>query len=174
MQANSTGVSQNLLDEPSRGFQIIGYGNPQRQDDGIGPYVIDRLSTVLKSVDGIHLQKLPQLEPAIVDELQRADRIIFVDATLLEVHGGWRLDPLRPALGIWPPTTHHFTPMFILGLLQALYHCNPPSWLASVQGYNYGFGCGITPRAKTSAERAITAILALVHENSLQTGGHLS
>lgn len=162
------------MDEPSGGVQIIGYGNSQRQDDGIGPYVVERLRTVLQSVEGIYLQKLPQLEPAIVDALRQADRIIFVDATLLEVDGGWRLEPLRPVRGIWSHTTHHLTPSFLLGLLQALYHRDPPAWLVSVQGYKFGFGSGVTPRAKVGAQGAVAAILNLVHENALQTGGYLS
>jgi hydrogenase maturation protease len=158
-------------DAPPRCFEIIGYGNSQRQDDGIGPYVVDRLRTVLKPLADIHLRSLRQLEPALVEELQHADRIVFVDATLHAVNGGWQLDQLRPAMDIWPHTTHHLTPSFLLGLLQALYHRNPTAWLVSVQGYKFGFGYGITPRVKASAQGAIAAILALAHENALQTGG---
>lgn len=67
---------------------IIGYGNPQRRDDGIGPYVANQLNTFMKHKKGVRILTLNQLEPDLLNKLRHADFIIFVDATMDEVEVG--------------------------------------------------------------------------------------
>jgi len=43
---------------PSSDFWIIGYGNPQRRDDGIGPYIVNRLQPLFKHRKDVHLLAL--------------------------------------------------------------------------------------------------------------------
>ena len=73
---------------PSSDFWIIGYGNPQRRDDGIGPYIVTRLQPLFKHRKDVHLLVLHQLEPDIIDTLKTADTLVFVDAAVDGVDGG--------------------------------------------------------------------------------------
>ena len=133
---------------------LIGYGNPHRRDDGLGPYVVDRLCDELHSTGRMAFCSLHQLDPVLVDELQMAELIILVDATVENLDGGVRWTKVRPGIEISSWATHHLKPSTWLGLLQAFYHRSPPTWLVSVQGTDFGFGEGLSPETKEAADRA--------------------
>ena len=137
---------------------IIGYGNPQRRDDGIGPYVANQLNTFLKHKKGVRILTLNQLEPDLVNKLRHAGIIIFVDATMDEVEGGWTWAKIEPELEILPHLTYYFKPSFFLGLLQSIYHICPPTWLVSVQGDDFEFGEELTREAEKRAQRVVSEI----------------
>ena len=69
-------------------FWIIGYGNPQRRHDGIGPYIVNRLQPLFKHRKDVHLLVFHQLEPDIIDTLKTADTLVFVDASVDVFDGG--------------------------------------------------------------------------------------
>lgn len=146
---------------------IIGYGNPQRRDDGIGPFVVDRLKGVLKHKKGVRLSAFPQLEADLVEELCEAERILFVDATVENLDGGRTWGRVSPETRNRPYLTHHVQPSYLLGLIQALYHRSPPAWLVSIQGHDFGFGEGLSPGAEKSAEDVGGEILQFIEEKGL-------
>ena len=141
---------------------IIGYGNPQRRDDGIGPYIVGRLNKQLKQRADIRFRILHQLEPALVEDLRYADSIVLVDATTNRLRDGWECAEIKPESGRIPYTTHHFDPAFMLALLYSIYHRSPQTWLASVQGDDFGFGEGLTPEAEKRANKAVLEIVKLM------------
>ena len=146
---------------------IIGYGNPQRRDDGIGPFVVNRLKGVLKHKKNVGLLALHQLAADVVEELYEADRILFVDATIDDLEGGrvWR--KIHRETHILPYLTHHIHPSYLLGLIQDLYHRSIPAWLLSIQGYDFGFGEGLSPGAEKRAEDVGGEILEFIEEKRL-------
>jgi len=97
---------------------------------------------------------LHQLDPVLVEELQPAELIILVDATVEDLEGGVRWTKVRPGIEISSWATHHLKPSTLLGLLEAFYHRSPPTWLVSVQGSDFGFGEGLSPETKEAADRA--------------------
>ncbi|MBL7175030.1 MAG: hydrogenase maturation protease [Desulfobacteraceae bacterium] len=141
---------------------IIGYGNPQRRDDGIGPYVIDRLNTILGYKKEIHILSLHQLEPDLIEELRYANLLIFVDAATGQVEGGWRWVKVQSELRDLHYVTHHFKPSFLLGLLQSIYHHCPRTWLVSVQGDDFEFGEGLTSGAEKRARMVVSEIVRFI------------
>ncbi len=145
------------------GIWIIGLGNKQRRDDGVGPYVIQRLSDEFEVKDrGINLRAFGELDPNIIIDLRQAGLILFVDATPIPLDGGvdWsgvdgRIEPL-------PYLSHHYSPHFVLGLLHQIYRCNPETWLISIEGEDFNSGEGLTPKASERAERAVREITAFI------------
>ena len=133
---------------------LIGYGNPHRRDDGLGRYVVDGLCDEFHSTGRMAFCSLHQLDPVLVEELQLAELIILVDATVEDLEGGVRWTKVRPGIEISSWATHHLKPSTLLGLLQAFYHRSPPTWLVSVQGSDFGFGEGLSPETKEAADRA--------------------
>ena len=146
---------------------IIGYGNPQRRDDGIGPFVVDRLKGVLKHKKEVGLLALHQLAADVVEELYEADRILFVDATVENLEGGRAWSRIYPETQLLPYLTHHIHPSYLLGLIQDLYHRSPPAWLVSIQGHDFGFGEGLSTVAEKSAEDVNGEILQFIGEKRL-------
>ena len=133
---------------------VIGYGNPHRRDDGIGIHVVESLRKSVEPREEVFIHAFHQLEPVLIDELQDADSIIFVDATVEVLKEGFGWVEVQPEKRNLPFITHHLTPSVLLGLLQSLYHRSPPTWLVSVQGEDFGFGEGLSVEAAERAERA--------------------
>ena len=138
---------------------IIGYGNIQRRDDGIGPYIVGRLKKILKRKKEIRFLTLPQLGVDMIEELCGADHIIFVDATVRAQKDGWNWVILQPKMGSLPHLTHHIHPSFLLGFLRWLYHRSPRASSVTVQGSDFEFGEGLSAPARKRAEKAISKIV---------------
>ena len=147
---------------PSSYFWIVGYGNPQRRDDGVGPYIVNRLQPFFKQRNDIRLQILHQLEPDVVDTLKNAHTILFVDATVETLALGWQWAEVRPEPGAMPCLTHQATPSWVLGLLQTLYHRSPAVWMISVRGNDFGFGSGLSPETQKRVEQVMGEIIEFV------------
>lgn len=133
---------------------IIGYGNPHRKDDGIGPYVVERLSAELGEATGIGLRSLHQLDPVLAEEVRGAEVLILVDATVEPLESGWRWTRVQPKKDLSACDTHYLQPSAFAGLLESLYKESPAMWLVSVQGNDFGFGEGLSLEAREKAERA--------------------
>jgi hydrogenase maturation protease len=149
---------------------IIGYGNPQRKDDGIGPYVIEQLSRDLGKGTAIALRSLHQLDPVLAEELQGAERLILVDATLEPLKRGLRWTRIQPLRELSPYGMHHLKPSTLAGLLESLYQRSPATWLVSVQGNDFGFGEGLSLEAQEKAERASSEIVAFCLREFIDKG----
>ena len=147
---------------PSFEFWIIGYGNPQCRDDGIGPYIVTRLQPFFEQRNDVHLLVLHQLEPDVIDALKNAHTILFVDATVETLAEGHQWVSIQPELKTMPCLIHQVTPSFILGLLQCLYLRNPAAWMVSVEGKDFSFGSGLSSEAQKRAEPVISEIAEFV------------
>ena len=137
---------------------IIGYGNIQRRDDGIGPYVVNKLYEFLKHRRDLQILSCHQLIPDLIHELRDAHLILFVDATTDVLEDGWKLVRITPEPKKVSYVTHYFEPSSLLILLQKVYHQYPLTWLASVQGNDFGFGEGLTQEAEKRAHHMILEI----------------
>ncbi|MBW1960023.1 MAG: hydrogenase maturation protease [Deltaproteobacteria bacterium] len=145
---------------------IIGYGNPQRRDDGIGPFVVNRLKGILEHKKEVRLLALHQLAVDQVEQLCKADLLLFVDATVENLDGGRTWHRVSPETRNRPYLTHHVQPSYLLGLIQALYHRSIPAWLVSIQGDDFGFGDKLSPWAERRAEKVSWEILQFIEKRS--------
>ncbi|WP_319408585.1 hydrogenase maturation protease [uncultured Desulfosarcina sp.] len=143
-------------------YWIIGYGNTQRRDDGIGPYVVNRLRPLVANRRDVHLRVSHQLEPDWIEPLKNATTILFVDAAIQRGVPGRRWTAIQPELKPMVCLGHQLTPAFILGWLLCLYRRCPTAWLVTVEGNDFGFGSGLSPVARKRAEQVIGEITALV------------
>ncbi len=128
----------------------VGYGNPDREDDGIGWHVLQKLSSHFGSpvmaLDGgtfeqTHNPQLVfvlQLTPDLAEPLAEYDFICFVDAHTGAYAEEVRVAPLEPGYQT-SPLTHHLTPESCLELAQALYGRAPQALVVSVRGYQFGY-----------------------------------
>jgi hydrogenase maturation protease len=132
---------------------ILGWGNPGRMDDGLGPAFVDALAR--EAPADLTLDEDYQLTVEHAVEVARHDRVVFVDAD----RGG--LEPLtlrrvRPALHASGFTTHGLTPGAVLALARDLFGATPEAWLLGVRGYEFDeFGERLTDGARANLERAV-------------------
>jgi len=153
------------------GTLIIGYGNPDRQDDGVAWHVLvgtaDRLGIVTpKSVDDgfDSFETEPafmfvlQLTPEMAEVVAQYDRVCFVDAHTGAIPNDVNIDIIKPDYHS-SPFTHHMTAHTLMELTHTLYHQEPKALIISVRGYEFGFIVGLSARTKTLALEAIQQIM---------------
>ncbi len=129
---------------------IIGYGNPDRQDDGVAWHILHALASGLglpvpmgyeeefPANDSLSIEFYLQLTPEMAEDISAYGRVCFVDA-----HTGDIPDPVR-MINVdsefqRSPFTHHLTAQSLLSMCETIYGHKPEAVLISVQGYHFGF-----------------------------------
>lgn len=155
---------------------ILGYGNVDRGDDGLGHHVVNGLArrfgrgavepyldepeTAAGNVDLIFQR---QLTPEMAELLTDYDLVVFVDA-----HTGAFAEELRVAevVAAYQPQalTHHLSPETLLALTQTMYGHSPTGLLYSGRGYAFDFTNELSDRTRALADQIIERILVLIGE----------
>lgn len=151
---------------------IIGYGNPDRGDDGAAWVALSALAChfgqpleneqieagTIPISDSLTLWLNLQLMPELAEELARFDRAIFVDAHTEDYQEDIRMVEVQPQYQN-SPFTHHLTPASCLSLCKELYGKCPHSILVSMRGYEFGFSRQLSPRTAANVKKAVQLIL---------------
>jgi Ni,Fe-hydrogenase maturation factor len=161
---------------------VFGYGNPDRQDDGVAWHVLVALAQRLgwqapatideeftppssatngqtdTSADGNpDLRYDLQLTPEFAEIIAGYQRVCFIDA-----HTGNIPDEINvvEVKGEFQrsPFTHHMTPATCLAMAQSLYGGSPQAILVSVRGYEFGFVQSLSARTQELADQAASRI----------------
>lgn len=149
---------------------IIGYGNLDRQDDGVSWHILSRIAAALgrpipDDMDGFEISgdnpdllfRL-QLTPEMAETMSEYDRICFIDAHTGSVPEDLHIELVMPNLQT-SPFTHHMTAHTCLAFCQTLYHKTPEAILVSVRGFAFGFDQSLSPATDALASQAVQAIL---------------
>jgi hydrogenase maturation protease len=105
---------------------IIGYGNPLRQDDGIGWRAAEILEQRLPAGSAEIIQ-CHQLTPELAANLQGSSLVVFLDAACDQEPGAVSSVPVRPeGAVVW---SHYLTPGQLLTLSDQLGGKAPPAFL---------------------------------------------
>ncbi|MEI8130945.1 MAG: hypothetical protein WCG34_00835 [Leptolinea sp.] len=137
---------------------FIGYGNPDRQDDGVAWHVLVGISQKLgRKVPDVwdepfeigndfpHLIFQLQLIPEIAETLSEYQNICFVDAHTGNIPNDIQFDAVSNGFQT-SPFTHHMTAEAVLALTKSLYHAQPKAYMLSIRGYAFGFTQDLSPQ----------------------------
>jgi hydrogenase maturation protease len=166
---------------------VIGYGNLERQDDGVAFYVVNRLRQRLgqkplksddaglaklgNSTDSVYIR---QLVPELIETLSNYDRLVFVDAHIPAGMSNLVCTRIYPEDG-FPLFTHQMNPALLLAILKALWGREPLSHLLTIPGLRFEMGRGLSARTAALVGPATRIILELLARPSdpLPRGGRL-
>jgi hydrogenase maturation protease len=145
---------------PAPRILLIGFGNPGRQDDGLGPGIVEELERL--SPPGVRLDADYQLAIENAADLAEADRVIFVDAAVEgpEPFLARRLEPAAQASF----SSHVLGPEGVLAICEQIYRRRPEAVLVGVRGYSFEFAEGVTEKARQNQSRALEFIDTLIGE----------
>ncbi|MEZ4644237.1 MAG: hydrogenase maturation protease [Chloroflexota bacterium] len=138
---------------------LIGYGNPLREDDGIGWAAATALSQPEHAVEGVTLitETMHQLLPELADPISQADLVVFVDAAVSGEPGDIQSEAIRPFPSPPGAFSHHVGPAGLLEMARDLYGRFPPAYLFTITVANLGYGENLSP--------TVTAVLPeLLHQ----------
>ncbi len=138
-------------------FLIVGYGNPLRGDDGVGPQVAMAVSDW--QVPSVKALSVTQLLPELSVEMAAADYVIFVDAGSKGEASTLRLEPIvTPPAGPPPALNHVCGPAVLVALTQRLYGAHPQAWLLQIPTEHYDLGRALSETANHGVDSALRTI----------------
>jgi hydrogenase maturation protease len=134
---------------------LYGYGNPGRQDDGLGIRFIEDMEHWVKEneLDFIKTDSNYQLNIEDSINICSCDTVFFIDATKekdIEDYAVTEVVPSEEASF----STHSVSPEFLSGICLRLFKKTPKVYLIHIKGYEWEFKEGITEAAKKNLDNA--------------------
>ena len=153
---------------------VIGFGNPDRQDDGVAFELVNNLRSWLgqpplleietglerlgNPVDAIFIL---QLGLELLEVARVYGKLIFVDAHVQPEYGPVHCVPVQPEYA--PATfTHHMTPALFLALLRALFQHYPAAHVVSIRGYSFNFERCLSAPTAALVQPALDRVVSLL------------
>jgi len=146
---------------------FLGYGNPDREDDGVAWHILCAIAAKLglpapasyeeefsPSPDFDFVFQL-QLTPEMAEEISAYDYVCFFDAhtgnipdavRLIEVESDFQRSPL----------THHLTPQSLISICETVYGSKPDAALVSVLGYHFRFSRNLSEETAVLVPQAVS------------------
>ena len=152
---------------------MIGYGNPDRQDDGVAWHVLHALAIRLNlpapdsyedeftSNDRLDFSFTLQLTPEMAEQIAPYERVCFVDAHTGSIASEVQLVPVESQFQ-HSPFTHHLTAQSLLSMCQSLYGNTPQAVMLSVRGYQFEFERELSTETATLVPEAVELILGWI------------
>jgi len=134
--------------------RLIGIGNPGRQDDGLGPALIDKINSCPPF--SVNAEWRYQLNIEDAQAIQDADMVVFADATTEGAEPA-TLTEITPASDI-AFTTHALAPESVLALAEELYGRAPKAYVLAIRGYAWDIGEDLSPQASANLDRALSLL----------------
>jgi len=137
---------------------IYAYGNPGRQDDGLGNAFIERMEEWASEnkIEGLEFDSNYQLNIEDAHAIADKDLVIFVDASVEDLDD-FCISKVTENSKI-TFTTHAASPGYIVDLCKEIYKKAPPVYLIHIKGYEWEFMEGITAKAIENMEMAFEYI----------------
>ena len=148
---------------------LIGYGNPDREDDGVAWHILHAL--IIKMglpAPASYEDEFPQnaqvdfafylqLTPEMAEEISGYEYVCFLDA-----HTGAIPEPVR-LIDVESdfqrsPFTHHLTPQSLISMCETLYQKKPEAALLSVRGYRFLFTRELSAETAALVSEAVSLI----------------
>jgi hydrogenase maturation protease len=133
---------------------LIGYGNPGRLDDGLGPALAERFER--KGLTGVTVDADYQLlveDAALVAE---HDIVIFADAAVdgREPFSFRRIEAADGGVGF---SSHSLQPPAVVALARTVFGASPRAYALGIRGYAFNeFGERLSERARANLDAAET------------------
>ncbi len=137
------------------GLLVIGYGNPLRGDDGVGPEVARRLGKFGFDALAVH-----QLTPEIAERIAAARAVFFLDADVNLPPGEISVEALHEAASTFAQSMEHYaSPATLLRLAHEAYGAKPDAWYVAMGGSNFEIGEGLSDDARRAVSQATKEVM---------------
>jgi hydrogenase maturation protease len=148
---------------------ILGYGNPDREDDGVAWHILYALTIRLgltppdsyedefPEVPQLDFTFRLQLTPEMAEDISAYEHVCFVDAHTGNISEPVRLIPLESEFQA-SPFTHHLTPQSLLAMCQTIYGKKPDAALLSVLGHRFLFSRQLSEETARLVPEALSLI----------------
>jgi len=141
------------MNPPRRGARVLvlGYGNPGRQDDGLGPAAAEVIARLEFPGVTVEVNYLLNIEDAA--DAAEQDCVLFVDAAETGPEP-FAVREVYPAEEL-AFTSHLVKPEVILAICRRHFGRTPRAWLIAIRGYGFELQEGLTDAARENLARAV-------------------
>lgn len=152
-------------------FLFLGYGNPDREDDGVAWHILrgltirmglpapDSYDDDFPSAAQADFAFQLQLTPETAEDIADYEYVCFIDAHTGNISEETRLIEIDSDFQK-SPFTHHLTPQSLLSICETLYQRKPKCALLSARGYQFLFSRELSEQTAALAEKAVEAAWA--------------
>jgi hydrogenase maturation protease len=138
---------------------VIGCGNVLRGDDGAGHVAADAVAGW--EMPGVSVLKVHQLVPELIDDLERAERVLFIDAAANLSDIPFVFGPVEPKKS-GRQLGHHESPADLLLMARVCGSRMPPAWQMAISGCSFEHCEGLTQVAHSNVKAALARIHAFL------------
>lgn len=131
---------------------VLGFGNPGRGDDGLGPAAARAMASW--SIPGWTIQENYQLNIEDAADVFDHDLVLFLDAAM-DGPEPFAMNPVfaasRSAF-----SSHIVGPETILAICRDCFGRVPPAWLMAIRGYEFDLSEELTEKAQVNLTNALS------------------
>jgi hydrogenase maturation protease len=144
---------------------FYGYGNPGRQDDGLGIEIAGMIES--DGIDGVDIDTNYQLNIEDALTISGYDTVIFADASIdaPEPYSFSSIDPVNEIAF----TTHAMSAKSVLSLCGEIYNRVPDVYMLAIRGYEWELIESLSPEAKKNCSEAYVFIRKFIDEKISQS-----
>lgn len=152
---------------------IYGYGNPGRQDDGLGILLAEHIGRWAQKNNHscISTDTNYQLNIEDAERISCFDLVVFCDSSVSDIDRVL-LEKIVPDLKI-DFSMHAVTPSFVLALCHTIFNCQPSAYQLHIKGYTWEFMQSITPEAEKNLKHAQQLLIEFLVEKITETDNKL-
>jgi hydrogenase maturation protease len=131
---------------------IYGYGNPGRQDDGLGARFAELCEEWVQSnnIPNVTIDCNYQLNVEDSALIADFDMVVFVDASVVEDVKDFRLETIKPDNARIEFSMHAVSVGYVVDLCNKIYGKSPQSYVLHIRAYEFDFKEELTENAKSN------------------------
>ncbi len=152
------------MSESGKRILLIGYGNPGREDDGLGPALAAAVGA--RELPSVTIDSDYQLTVEDAEAVTHYDAVVFADAAVKGAEPFYfrRLTPKQDVSF----SSHSVSPDGLLGLAESLFGSQTPGYLLGVRGYSFAmFVEQMTGPAQANLKAAIEFLVPVLQSGDL-------
>ena len=143
---------------------VIGYGNPLRGDDGVGPVIAEELARNMCALDPkVKVVACHQLNPEMAEAVADTRAVIFVDASVELKPGDVRISTVQPDQFAPAAFTHSMKPSALLATASELFGQAPRAQKVAIGAASFDIGMALTPEVRAAVSKATKLIQTEIH-----------
>ncbi len=131
---------------------VIGYGNPGRLDDGLGPAFAEKIEAL--KLPGVTVESNYQLNVEDADLISNYDVVVFADASVNAAEP-FEFEPMEKKTPMVGFSSHSITAGSLLGLAEELFGATPEAYGMAIRGDDFNeFGEQLSEAARRNLNAA--------------------
>jgi hydrogenase maturation protease len=153
-----------MTDAP-RKVLLIGFGNPGRLDDGLGPEAARRIEKL--ALPRVTVESDYQLTVEDAADIAAHDAVVFVDADTAGPEPFW-VRRIQPGSSHVSFSTHSVEPRAVVALARDLFGREVEAYLVGIRGYEFNeFGEALSERATENLAQAVEYLGAALEKGTI-------